>query len=193
VIAWPLLDLSSIAICREAVEEDIREREQRVPGQKSLGSGRVAHLTDCGHRAVRCEFTHEYPRRLDRASSRNEPPLTPKSNDRGPLLLGRFIPSTLTAHIRTCGQYRECPSDPSQVVRAADDRDWRSNLGSLEKQGSEISRHPHASVKRGIRWKVTDAHSNRNSMKYGIGARVDNGRPGCKCLLGVAFELTTVP
>jgi hypothetical protein len=40
------------------------------------------------------------------------------------------------------------------------DRDWRSNLHPLEKQGSEISRHPHASVGRGISWKVTGVHSN---------------------------------
>ena len=35
------------------------------------------------------------------------------------------------------------------------------NLDSLEKQGSEISRHPHASVGRGISWKVTGVHPNR--------------------------------
>jgi hypothetical protein len=33
-------------------------------------------------------------------------------------------------------------------------------LDSLEKQGSEISRHPHASVGRGISWKVTGVHPN---------------------------------
>ena len=69
----------------------------------------------------------------------------------------------LTPHIRTCGQYREDLSDTSQVLRAADDRDWCSDLDPLEKHGGEISRHPHACVGRGISGKVTGVHPYRRA------------------------------
>jgi hypothetical protein len=57
-------------------------------------------------------------------------------------------------------------------VRGADNRDWCSDLDPLEKQSSEIARHPHASVGRGISWKVTGVHPNCRAEfhEYGIGA-----------------------
>jgi len=80
----------------------------------------------------------------------------------GTLLLVPLLPSTLTHYIWTGGQYRKGLSDASQIVRAADDRDWCSNVDPPEKHGSEISRHPHASVGRGMlvtvwRWRESTA------------------------------------
>jgi len=79
-------------------------------------------------------------------------------------------------------------------VRAADDRDWRSNLDPLEKQDSEISRHPHASVGRGISWKVTGVHPNRRAEFHEVRHRRGPIMAALgKWLLGVAFEFATLP
>jgi hypothetical protein len=67
-----------------------------------------------------------------------------------PFFLGPLHPSMPTQCIGPDGQHRKGLSDPTQVVHAANDRDPRSNLDALEKKSSEISRHPHASVGRGI-------------------------------------------
>jgi hypothetical protein len=46
----------------------------------------------------------------------------------------------------------------SQIVRATDNSDWRSDLNPLKKQSSEISRHPHASVGRRVPWEISGVH-----------------------------------
>jgi len=53
-------------------------------------------------------------------------------------------------------------------MRAPDDRYTRSNVDLLEKRGSEVAWHPHASVGSGI----TCVHptAGLNFMKYDIGA-----------------------
>ena len=52
-------------------------------------------------------------------------------------------------------------SDSSQVLRAADDRHRSSKMDPFEKPCREVSRHPHASVGRGIPWKKAGMHANR--------------------------------
>jgi tRNA(His) 5'-end guanylyltransferase len=57
----------------------------------------------------------------------------------------------------------EWPSDASEVLRAANDRDWRASMDPLIKQRSGVSRHPHTPVGRWIPWKVTGVHPNRRA------------------------------
>ena len=57
-------------------------------------------------------------------------------------------------------------------MRVPEDRYPRSNVDLLEKRGSEVAWHPHASVGSGIPWKITCVHptAGLNFMKYDIGA-----------------------
>ena len=51
-------------------------------------------------------------------------------------------------------------SDSSQVLRAAGDRHRSSKMDPFETPRREVSRHPHAPVRRGIPWKITGMHAN---------------------------------
>jgi len=90
--------------------------------------------------------------------------------------LVRYFHQSLPTTYEPVGKIGSGPSDASQVVRAADGRHWRPNLDSLEKQRSEISRIPHASVGRGISW-VTGVHPNRSSEFHEVRHRGPDRRP----------------
>ena len=91
--------------------------------------------------------------------------------------LVRYFHQSLPTTYEPVGKIGSGPSDASQVVPAADDRHWRPNLDSLEKQRGEISRIPHASVGRGISWKVTGVHPNRWSEFHEVRHRGPDRRP----------------
>jgi hypothetical protein len=59
----------------------------------------------------------------------------------------------------TVGEYWHGLPDASQIVGAAYDHDWSSNLDPLKKLGGKIFRHPDAAVGCRIPWKVTSVHT----------------------------------
>lgn len=73
-------------------------------------------------------------------------------------------PARRTAHhVRNRLRDRHSLADTSQIVGATDNSDWRSNVDLLKKLDSEISRHPHASVRRWVSWKVSSMHPDRRA------------------------------
>jgi len=79
-------------------------------------------------------------------------------------------------------------------MRTPDDRYPHANVDLLEKHGSEVARHPHASKGSGIPWKIACVHPNGPAEFHEIRHRrgpID--RQGAHGLPGVALELTLFP